>query len=201
MQVSLADQLLDTWFGSALDGPHEAQARNAVWFRATPAFDAELRTRFGTLPDRLRAGEFGDWRAAPHTTLARVIALDQIPRNIHRGTPAAFAYDGAALDAALDALARGHDLVVHPLHAVFLYLPFEHAEDASMQARSIACFTALRARAPDGLAPLFDSYLDYAHRHAEVIARFGRFPHRNDVLGRESTPQEDAYLRAGGQRF
>lgn len=201
MSDPLAEALLDTWFGSALDSPAQAEASNMLWFRATAEFDAELRDRFGTLPERIRAGEFDAWKLAPRTALARVIALDQIPRNIHRGTAAAFAYDADALASAIDATARGHDLAVHPLQAVFVYLPFEHAEHAAMQARSIHLFAGLKARAPAELAQLFDGYLDYAHRHAEVIARFGRFPHRNAILGRPPTPAETAYLLGGGQRF
>jgi len=197
----LADSLLQTWFGEALDNPAEAEARNTVWFRPTTEFDTRLRERFGSLPDRIRAGEFDDWTLAPPTALACVIALDQIPRNIHRGTAAAFAYDASALASTIAAIARGHDVHLHPLQAVFMYLPFEHAEDAAMQARSVDLFTQLRARAPSTLSPLFDSYLDYAHRHAEVIARFGRFPHRNEILNRTPTAAEEAYLLGGGQRF
>lgn len=201
MTDALAESLLATWFGAALDAPAQAEARNQLWFRATPEFDARLRDRYASLPDRIRAGEFEAWKLAPRTALACVIALDQIPRNIHRGTAAAFAYDTEALASALDAVARGYDLAVQPLQAVFLYLPFEHAEDAAMQSRSIDLFTSLRTRAPAQLAHLFDGYLDYAQRHAEVIARFGRFPHRNEILGRRPTPAEDAYLLGGGQRF
>lgn len=201
MTDQLAEALLDTWFGSALDGPAQADARSKLWFRATAEFDAGLRDRFGTLPDRIRAGEFDAWKLAPRTALACVIALDQIPRNVHRGTAAAFAADAEALACAIEAVERKHDLAVHPLQAVFMYLPFEHAEDAAMQARSIELFAKLRVRAPGDLAHLFDGYLDYAHRHAEVIAKFGRFPHRNEILGRQPTPAETAYLLGGGQRF
>lgn len=201
MNDILAETLLDAWFGSALDSPERAEARSRLWFRATEQFDAELRDRFGTLPERIRAGEFEAWTLAPRTALARVIALDQIPRNIHRGTVSAFDCDAAALASAIDATARGHDLAVHPLQAVFMYLPFEHAEDAAMQARSVDLFRGLRERAPAGLVGLFDSYLDYAQRHAAVIEQFGRFPHRNEILGRQPTPEEESYLRGGGQRF
>lgn len=112
-----------------------------------------------------------------------------------------FACDADALASAIDAIARGHDLALHPLQVVFLYLPFEHAEDAVMQARSVELFTRLHERAPAELSHLFDSYLDYAQRHAEVVARFGRFPHRNGILGRAPSPDETAYLAGGGQRF
>jgi uncharacterized protein (DUF924 family) len=198
---TLAEEILAFWFGRATADAAAAQARSKLWFRATPAFDRELVQRFGALPDRIRAGEFDAWRLAPRTALARILALDQFPRNLHRGSARAFAYDAAALAAATDALERNHDEALHPLEAVFVYLPFEHAEDAAMQARAVERFERLRARAPRALAALFDGYLDYAQRHARVIARFGRFPHRNDILGRPATAAELAYLAGGGQRF
>lgn len=197
----LATSLLDTWFADALEGPREATARNKVWFQADPQFDAMLRERYGDLPERILAGEFDDWKLAPRSALARILALDQIPRNIHRGTARAFAFDAQAREAAAEAVERGHDLALHPLESIFVYLPFEHAEDAATQARSVACFGELLARAPANQIGIFEGCLDYAHRHAEVIRRFGRFPHRNEMLGRPCTAEEAAYLRDGGQRF
>lgn len=202
MTQSRAHGLLDAWFGpSPLDDAAQAGMRNKRWFQAEATFDELLRRRYGDLPGRIRAGEFAAWREAPRTALAGVIALDQIPRNIHRNTPLAFAYDQLALAAAADAIDRGHDLALHPLEAVFVYLPFEHAEDIGMQNRSVELFTRLRERAPAALGAIFDGYLDYAQRHADVVARFGRFPHRNAPLGRQATAAEEAYLAGGGQRF
>lgn len=202
MTHARAEALLHTWFGEApLDDAAAADARNRRWFQAQPEFDALLLKRYGDLPARCRAGEFAGWRDDARGMLARVVALDQLPRNVHRGTPFAFAYDTLALASATQALDLGHDQALHPLQAVFLYLPFEHAEDPGAQARCVELFTRLRARAPASLATHFDGYLDYARRHAEVIERFGRFPHRNAILGRPATPAEDAYLAAGGQRF
>lgn len=196
-----AEAMLDVWFGDAASDPAAAREKNKTWFQATPAFDDLLRSRYGDLPSRLRAGEFSDWGSKPRTGLARILALDQIPRNIFRGTPAAFAFDGAAQHAAIEFVDRGDDQALHPIEAVFAYLPFEHAEDEALQHRSVDLFRKLLARAPKDLRDLFDSYLDYAQRHLEVIAEFGRFPHRNATIGRTATPAETAYLEAGGQRF
>ena len=199
--MSAAERLLETWFGDDLDEPETVGRRTAHWFASTEAFDDTLREGFGALPDRARGGALDDWRASARPALARVLALDQLPRNLYRGTPDAFAYDAAAVEAAEDALARGHDDTVHPAEAAFFYLPFEHAEDRALQERSVACFRALRRRAPVALAAHFDATLDYAERHRVVVERFGRFPHRNAILGRPSTPEERAYLEGGGDTF
>ena len=201
MQAPLADDILECWFGDAAHDASAAKARSKLWFGRDARFDALLAERFGDLPRRVRQGEFDAWMQAPRTALARIIALDQFPRNIFRASPEAYAFDHAALSAAIDAVAQHHDDALRPLEAVFMYLPFEHAEDASMQARAVQLFESLQTRAPRELAQLFAGFTDYAHRHAAVVAQFGRFPHRNETLGRASTPEEDAYLAAGGQRF
>ena len=127
--------------------------------------------------------------------------LDQFPRNLYRGSPRSFAYDSAALDVCRAALARGLDSQLHPLEAVFLYLPLEHAEDLAMQEQCVSLFCRLVARAPAQLSEQFESFAGYAERHHAVIEQFGRFPHRNAALGRQSTPAEISYLRSGGESF
>lgn len=196
-----AQALIDFWFGDASSAPAAARERNKIWFQATASFDDVLRSRYGDLPSRLQAGEFTNWGSTPRTGLARILAFDQIPRNIFRGTPAAFAFDALARRAALEFIERGEDQALHPIEAVFVYLPFEHAEDEALQRRSVDLFRALLARAPADLSDLFESYLDYAERHRKVIVEFGRFPHRNATIGRPATPAEIAYLEGGGQRF
>lgn len=196
-----AEALLELWFGDAARDPDTARERNKTWFQASAPFDELLRSQFGDLPARLRSGEFAHWRNDPRTALARILALDQIPRNVFRGLPAAFAFDALAQEAAIEAVGRGYDHVLHPLEAVFVYLPFEHAENMDLQRQSVERFRQLRERSPAALADLFDSYLDYAQRHANVVAQFGRFPHRNATVGRPATAAEDAYLEGGGQRF
>ena len=184
-----ARAVLDFWFGPA---PH---ATRAEWFRKDPAFDAAIRERFAATIAEGLAGGLGDWCADAHGALARVIVLDQFTRNVFRDTPRAFAGDALALEAAGAAVDAGFDRSLDPYERWFLYLPFEHAEDAAAQARSLALFGAL-ARETGLRAPL-----EWAEKHAAVVRRFGRYPHRNAVLGRASTAGEIAFLREPGSSF
>ncbi len=185
----LAQEVLEFWFG-----PAPRAARDA-WFRKDAAFDATVRARFGGATIAALDGAYLDWTATPHGTLARVLLLDQFPRNVFRDTPRAFAGDREALAMAAAAVDAGHDRELDPWERWFLYLPFEHAEDRAAQERSIALYVRLRDEA--GLA----APLEWAERHAAIVRRFGRYPHRNAILGRESTPDEIAFLREPGSRF
>jgi len=196
-----AEELLGFWFGADLDSPEAIAERVRVWFEGGEAVDRELRARFAELPERAAASALEAWLAAPRSALARVIALDQLPRNLFRGTARAFAYDGLAVEAAEAALAAGFDGKLHPLEAGFLYLPFEHTERLELQQRCVALFEALVARAPEPLAGTLEEWAQFAREHRDAILRFGRFPHRNAVLGRLPTAAERAHLAAGGDRF
>ena len=189
-----AQAVLDFWFLPP-DNPGYGQSR-AEWFRKDEAFDARIAERFGALIDDALAGGLRAWEATPHGALARLIVLDQLTRNVHRGTPRAFAGDAQALALAQTLTEQGLDQQLPPILRAFAYLPFEHAEDLAMQARAVELFQLLSQAQPG-----FESMLDYAQRHQEVIARFGRFPHRNAILGRPSTPQEVAFLRQPGSSF
>jgi steroid delta-isomerase-like uncharacterized protein len=195
------ETLLGFWFGASLDEPAAVAERVRLWFEGGPAVDRELRERFADLPERAASGALDAWAAAPRSALARVIALDQLPRNLYRGTARAFAYDGLALEAAEQAIAAGFDRALHPLEAGFLYLPFEHAEREGAQQRAVALFEALEARAAPALRGVLAEWTDFARRHRTVIERFGRFPHRNAALGRAPTAAERAWLTAGGDTF
>jgi uncharacterized protein (DUF924 family) len=197
----LAQDILAFWFGPAMQSAEAAQARSKVWFSYDAALDAELARRFGSLPERARCGELDHWASSAESALAQVLVLDQFPRNLFRNDARAFAFDPLALVATSTAIAAGFDAQLHPLQAVFLYLPFEHAEDIAAQERAVTLFGALLHRAPRGNERLFEGYADYARRHRDVIARFGRFPHRNTLLGRVSTPAEISYLKEGGEHF
>jgi uncharacterized protein (DUF924 family) len=188
----LKEQILDFWFG--LPGSADYGQMRKEWFRKDPALDAEIRDRFGAAVDTALAGGFADW-TAPRAALARVLLLDQFTRNIFRDSPRAFAGDALALAIAEAAIARGDDLRLTPAEQRFLYLPFTHAEDLSVQERSVALCTRMRNETGDG-DPLF-----WAEKHAAVIRRFGRYPHRNAILGRTSTPEEVAFLAEPGSRF
>ena len=189
----LAAAILDFWFG-AEDSPSSSTPRD-VWFRKDAAFDAEIRERFGSAIATALAGGYGEWCANAEGALARVLVLDQFTRNVYRDTPTAFAGDARALATAQDAVERGLDRALNPFGRWFLYMPFEHAEDAAAQQRSLALFGVLAQ--DSGLA----APLEWAQKHADVIARFGRYPHRNAILGRASTPEEVAFLSQPGSRF
>jgi uncharacterized protein (DUF924 family) len=189
-----AQDVLDFWFGAPASAEH-GRARD-VWFRKDPEFDRSIAARFGPLVEAALAGELRDWDAAPPSALARIVLLDQFTRNIYRDTPKAFAGDALALAAASAMLDRGDDAVLLPVQRCFVYLPLEHSEDLAVQQRSVALFTKLAAA-----HPALQNNLDYAIRHHDVIRRFGRFPHRNAVLGRASTSEELAFLEQPGSGF
>lgn len=189
-----AQAVLDFWF-LAPDNPGHGQSR-PEWFRKDDAFDAQIRERFGALIDTAIDGGLRDWAATPRGALAQILVLDQFTRNVYRDTPRAFAGDPQALALAVALTQNGQDKELEPTLRAFVYMPFEHAEDLLMQARAVELFQLL-AQSREG----YESMLDYAQRHQEVIARFGRFPHRNAILGRDSTPEELAFLQQPGSRF
>lgn len=189
----LAASILDFWFG-APGTPEHGQDRD-VWFRKDPAFDAEIRSRFADVVTAALAGAFGEWCVIPRGALARVIVLDQFTRNIHRDTAGAFAGDARALATAEDAVSRGFDRRLDRYERWFLYMPFEHAEDAGAQRRSLELFGGLSQDMGDA------GPLEWAQKHADVIFRFGRYPHRNALLGRASTSEEIAFLAGPASRF
>ena len=160
------------------------EAGPAAWFSKNPDFDAVCRTRFLAAHEKAAAGMLGNWEASAEGALALVILLDQMPRNMFRGDPRTWAIDPQALAAAERALARGYDREVPRALRQFFYLPFMHAEDLAAQERSVALYEAHGD--PESLK--------FAYHHRDIIARFGRFPHRNAVLGRESTADELAFL-------
>ena len=192
------EDVLTFWFGPP-GSPPLANAKR--WFERDAAFDAEIAERFGELVRRAGSGELEAWRDTPTGALALVILLDQFSRNLHRDSPLAFANDPTARDVAKDVRARRLDRALAPVERAFLYLPYEHAEDPALQEESVARYAELAAEAPPELAEHFRETLDYARRHRDVIARFGRFPHRNRVLGRASTPAEIEFLKEPGSSF
>lgn len=183
-------EVLEFWFS---EGP---DAFRKAWFAKDEAFDGEIRRRFGALLDPAREGALDGWADTAEGALALLLVLDQFPRNLHRGTPLAFASDAKARAIARRAvLARRQDLFLTPTQRVFLYLPFEHSEAMADQDLSVALFEGLRDHPASG------EVIAYAWKHWLVIRRFGRFPHRNAALGRDSTPAELAYLALPGAGF
>lgn len=198
MRVDSAEQVLDFWFGGD-DASEEVQAKLAArWFVRDDAFDAQIGTRFGNLIDSAISGELEAWNRSPRSWLASLLLLDQFPRNLYRDSALAFSGDDKARRIALAGIERGNDLALPVRYRAFAYLPLEHAEDLPLQLRCVALFEALASDPEAVPAEIYTQYLGYAQRHCDVIRRFGRFPHRNPVLGRTSTPDEQAYLDAGG---
>lgn len=196
-----ASTLLDYWFADAATSPGAARQRLDLWFGHHPAFDAALHERYAGWPARALAGEFAHWADTARGTLALLIVLDQLPRNLHRGSPLAYACDSAACALALAAVDADLPAQMQPIEVPFFYLPFEHAEDLDTQHRCIAGYERERARAPADYTWIFDLCLQAAHDHCELIARFGRFPHRNAILGRVPTAEELDYLASGGRHW
>jgi uncharacterized protein (DUF924 family) len=191
-----AQDVLDFWFLPPAD-PAYGKAR-PEWFRKDPAFDAQIRERFGSLVNQAIAGGLREWdlEGGAQGRLARILLLDQFTRNAFRETPESFAGDILALAAAQALVDSGADQALPPFQRAFAYMPYEHAEDARMQQCAVDLFARLAAQ-HEG----FTEMLDYAHRHRGVIARFGRFPHRNPILGRASTADELQYLSQPGAGF
>jgi uncharacterized protein (DUF924 family) len=192
--------VLDFWFRDAADAPALAQARGEVWFGASDEMDTDCQ-RFAAAIERAARGELAHWRDAAHPSLALVLLLDQFPRNVWRGTPRAFAYDRQALETARASVSAGHLEDLAPIEQAFLILPYQHCESIEAQRESMRLSEQILVRAAPDWRPLLEVYADYARRHEVLIERFGRFPHRNDVLGRESTPAERAFLSAGAENF
>lgn len=195
-KLDKAEQILTFWFGDPQDpaGPYGQQ--RLCWFKKDPDFDDRIRQHFLTDYERAAAGDYDPWRQHPRACVALVILLDQFPRNLFRGDARSYGSDDYALAVAQGAIAQGHDAALIPVERLFLYLPLEHSEDLACQEASVQQFEALVA-----IAPELQSTLDYAYRHRDVIARFGRFPHRNGVLGRSNTLEEAVFLQQPGSRF
>lgn len=189
MAEALAKRILTFWFGTA-DLAEPVEFREA-WFTRDDAFDQEIRASFSNEVESALRGELDRMAGTAEGALALLLLLDQFTRNLFRGTPRAFSGDARARTIARSALARGFDAAMSPNHRIFLYLPFEHSEDLADQARSVALFATLN----DPRA------YDYAVRHKDVIVRFGRFPHRNAALGRDSTKEEIEFLKTPGSSF
>jgi uncharacterized protein (DUF924 family) len=187
------DEVLDFWFGREGE-PGYGEFRDA-WFQKDAEFDREVQERFGTLYERAAAGELDGWRDDARSCLALVICLDQFPRNMFRGDGRTHATDAQAVDTASHALERALDRELPPFQRMFLYMPFMHSEDLEDQRRSVELFGRLAEKpgAPD--------VTSYAVGHMEIVERFGRFPHRNAILGRETTPEEAEFLRGPNSSF
>ena len=189
--------IYDFWFGEDGRGTAAASARMNKWFSKNPDFDREIREKFGPHLESFQPEDYLSWRSQPKSMLSLVILLDQFPRNAYRGTARMFAYDHWALAFAKEAVAKNDHQELAFSESMFLLMPYEHSESRADQADSLRLFTELAQRDPKAGAEL----VDYARRHKEIIDRFGRFPHRNQTLGRPSTPEELEFLTQPGSGF
>ncbi|NJN71476.1 MAG: DUF924 domain-containing protein [Limnothrix sp. RL_2_0] len=186
--------VLDFWFGKPTDSDYAQQKK--AWFIKNPAFDNLVQEQLGDYYHQASNNDlFDEWQRESLGCLALIILLDQVPRNIFRQTPQAFATDSKALNIAKQAIAQNFDQNLLTVQRLFLYIPFEHSENLEDQRRSLKLFARL-SDDPDA-----QSYIDYAQRHFDVIEQFGRFPHRNQILGRTSTPAEQDFLQQPGSSF
>jgi uncharacterized protein (DUF924 family) len=193
--MSRAEEILSFWFAEPQDNKAYYEERHSLWFTADPQFDQEIRDRFTSDYQTAAKRKLMGWKEMPRTGLALVILLDQFPRNMFRDDPRAFATDPLAREVAIALIQRGDDQLLFPVERMFVYLPFMHSEDLIHQRQSVVLFQQLAQQR---------AYLDsmsYAIRHREIIERFGRFPHRNAILGRLSTPEEVEFLQQPGSSF
>lgn len=187
------DEILEFWFGSSQSLDYGKE--RSLWFTKKPEFDRELSDRFFSTYQQAATGELDNWQDSPQSCLALILLLDQFPRNMFRGTPKSFATDSKARAIANNAVNQGFDQCLLPVQRWFIYLPFEHSENIADQQRCVDLFATLQGD------PASASTIDYALRHKSVIERFGRFPHRNKILGRETTPAEAEFLKQPGSSF
>jgi len=192
------EEILRLWFG---DDPNNFLENAPLWWKKDASFDAELRKSFEEDITHAVKGDYDSWRADPPACLALIILLDQFSRNIFRDTPQAFAQDELAQKISRDEINKGTDQKLHPVQRVFFYMPLMHSEDINTQELSLKVFKKLADEAPEEFKKTLEGNYDFALRHAKIIQRFGRYPHRNAILGRKSTPEEEAFLKEPGSSF
>ncbi|MEM0980196.1 MAG: DUF924 family protein [Cyanobacteria bacterium P01_H01_bin.58] len=193
---STATQILTFWFDAPAHPNSEYGQERRIWFHKDPVFDQQVRENFLSIYEQARRRACDDWLQTPQGTLALAVLLDQFPRNMFRGTPRSFEAGKQALAIAEWAIAHRVDCALIPVERMFLYLPFEHSENLAHQNQAVTLFEALIQNAPE-----LQTTLDYAYRHRDVITQFGRFPHRNAILGRTSTLEEITFLQQPGSSF
>ena len=201
-----ARKVRDFWFGKNPLAPEQLPRRMELWFGGGAAelqrhVDETLRARFQPLVDSAIGGELAQWADGPRRRLSLILLLDQFPRNIYRGTPKAYAGDEQALSLALTGMQSVADAALNVAERIFFYMPLQHSESLEAQEESVSAYKRLLGEAPDAIRSVFEGCVSFAERHRDVIRQFGRFPHRNAVLGRPSTAEEQTWLKQGGESF
>ena len=195
------DSILTFWFGNGTVTTEVVAEKKKLWWGKDEEVDQEITRRFRAVVQEVFEGRLDHWRETPNGLLASIICCDQFSRNMYRGTARAFEFDSVALGMAEQMVATGEDMELSEIQRVFAYLPFEHSEEVAKQTKSIELFTALLEGAKESEREIFSDYLQFARRHFEIIERFGRFPHRNVILGRDSSEAEIAFLEQPGSSF
>jgi uncharacterized protein (DUF924 family) len=199
--MSQVEEILLFWFGTGTDDLVTASRQKSLWWEKNAQNDVLIRTRFEALVLAADAGRLEDWRATPDGLLALILLTDQFPRNMYRDKPDAFRFDARARKYCLEALDTAVDTRLRPIQRIFLYLPLEHSETLAHQERCLSLMNALAQEVPATWRTSFEGYAAFAERHREIIERFGRFPHRNALLGRPSTAEELQFLQQPGSSF
>jgi uncharacterized protein (DUF924 family) len=209
-------RIREFWFGKSLTGPLPGQGemasravafsrRASLWFEANPQLQGQqdelIRSSFQGLVERAARGELAGWADSPRRRLSLIILLDQFPRHIYRGTPQAFAHDAEALALTLSGMQLAADGALNIIERLFFYMPLQHTESTEVQDESVSAYRRLVSESPAELKSTFESALESAEEHRALIRQFGRFPHRNQLLGRDNTTEEEAYFKKGGERF
>jgi uncharacterized protein (DUF924 family) len=201
MMSNRIEDILQFWFG-AFPTPYTADGRKVdMWFKNGVAYDREIFIQFGVDYDKAISGELDHWAESWRGRLALIILLDQFSRHIHRGSALAFAQDAKAQALCIDGMGAGDDMKCHAVERSFYYLPLEHAESIELQVLSLRAYTRLVENVPDEFKKTFEMNLEFARRHHYVIEKFGRFPELNEILGRESTAEEQAFIDSGEYSF
>ncbi len=195
------DTIRRFWFGDHASDAAVAADKSSLWWSKNAETDARIRHHFEDMVIKAGQRELDGWAATPDGRLALILLTDQFPRNIYRDSGKAFAFDALARAWCREGLALGVDAMLRPIERVFFYLPLEHSESVSDQAQAVELFQSLAAQAAPDAKATFDGFLDFARRHKIIIDRFGRFPHRNRLLDRASTPEEAAFLAQPGSSF
>ncbi|MFC7300100.1 DUF924 family protein [Herminiimonas aquatilis] len=199
--METADAILEFWFGSDLDDAKVAEQKKKLWWSKDVAVDDIILQRFEKSTLSAADGSLSAWESTPRGLLALILLTDQFPRNMYRGTSKSFAFDASALRLIKRALEQGLVQSLRPIERVFAYLPLEHSESIQDQERAVKLFEQLANEVPAIHKSTFEGFSRFAIRHRDVIARFGRFPHRNEILGRTSTDEEIAFLKTAGSSF
>ncbi|MGH7801505.1 MAG: DUF924 family protein [Thermodesulfobacteriota bacterium] len=197
------ERILQYWFGKLREGEAPSSDYYKKWFAKRIEIDQYIKTTFEDDLELAVGGKLKSWENTPRGTLALIILLDQFSRNIYRGTLKAFAQDLLALEICLRGIDKGFDAMFHPVERLFFYMPLEHSEDLEIQKKSVEYFSMLEKLflSPPSLASMLSEFKNYADKHFVIIERFGRFPHRNEILGRKSTPEEIEFLKQPGSSF